>query len=153
MRRRAKIPKELFSEKFRALPIKRKLAVRRGLERRANRIYSTVQGLEKEAQEVLDLTKDFAFSESNPRMAPKQAGQKLNALSGKRSTLYKKILSFGESADKYFAGEFNVIGSQPSFSPNPLAQQLHKAYRMLVLIDTQIGQVRKDIRMWESKHT
>ncbi len=119
---RPKIEKRFFSTTFKRLPLKKKVAVRRELEKNSKNLAEKTQKLVDQFQEFHTNMKNFSFI---------KAEEKLRDFGHRHYRLSQDIAKLEAKAKPYFVGFDPHSHWGPS--QNPIDIRLHKALRDLNL--------------------
>ena len=138
------VPKKFFSEKFHALPIKRKVAMRRQMKVRINRFYEEAEALQGEFANLHQLILLEKPTKPPGKIRPVEAKAKMAELKQRREKLMTNLVSITETFREYFI-DFAPNTTQSGFIINPLAQKAHKAWRMLVYLPRIFKHAERDI--------
>jgi hypothetical protein len=136
-----RIPKEAFSEQFKALPYAKKLAIRRKLAQ-------DCLALNKETGLLADQIKQFSTevmdSFEKEKVDVHALKEKAYGLSLQKRRLAEKINSFTSKAKPYFK-VFEPNNGSKSFSENPLEVMIHKSVQLLSQLTRYEENAQRDI--------
>lgn len=124
-----RIPKECYSEKFKALPLAKKIRVRRVLWNKADK-------LGVEAQKFVEEMEAFSMRVFKIPEGGKADANRLekewHRINEKEFTIRRKLGAFVRGAKPFFSkGRFDPSQSAIRTDENPLELKTHKIYQML----------------------
>ena len=120
-----KVPKQLYSEKFRKLPFKQKLAVRRKIGRTTLAMQLRAQRLDKRLEKWHS---ESHKEKSNRRIETRK--RELEKLRIQFDKLTKKFSKFTDTIAPYFTELKYSRGLRSFYAINPIELKLHTTYRI-----------------------